>query len=139
DPAVAPFAGTVDGDRKVILPRAAALAETLPGGYQMGANPPPPGGALDVPGTFGALSAHNGEFRHDTVDMALPGRRMPIVFERTVGGQDLHEGPLGRGWDHVYDQQLIYLKKELFSPGRRQPLIVRQLVGDNTSAEASDI
>lgn len=138
-PAAQPFAAAVDLDRKVILPRASVVAETLPGAYQMGPNPPPPGGSLDVPGTFGTLSAHNGEFRHETVDMALPGRRMPIVFERTVGGQDLHEGPFGPGWDHVFDQQMTYLRPELFSAGRNLPLIVRALVGDNTTARPGDV
>ncbi|MDW8382032.1 MAG: Ig-like domain-containing protein [Verrucomicrobiota bacterium] len=138
-PAAQPFAAIVDPNRKVVLPRASVVAETLPGGYQMGPNPPPPGGALDVPGTFGTLSAHNGEFRHETVDMALPGRRLPIVFERTVGGQDLHDGPFGRGWDHVFDQQLTWLRPELFSGGRNLPLIVRALVGDNTTARPGDV
>jgi RHS repeat-associated protein len=138
-PAAQPFAATVDTDRKRIVPRAGVVAETLPGGYLMGPNPPPPGGAVDVPGSFGTLSAHNGEFRHDTADIALPGRRLPIVFERTVGGQDLHDGPFGRGWDHVYDQQVTYLRRELFTPGRNAPLIVRALIGDNTTARAGDV
>ncbi len=136
--ALSPFAATVDLERKTILPGASVVAETLPASYIMGPNPPPAGGHLEVPGTFGTISAHNGEFRHDTIDMALPGRGMPITFERTVGGQDVFEGAFGRGWDHNYNQQLTHLRPNLFLPGVKLPMVIRALLVDNTTAESGD-
>jgi RHS repeat-associated protein len=137
-PLIEPFAAKIDGFQKAISPVASVVAETLPATYIMGPNPPPPGGTIEVPGTFGMISAQNGEVRHATIDMVLPGRRLPIVFERTIGGQDLHDGAFGRGWDHVYDEQLFYLRPDLFPPGSSKPLIVRQLVGDSTTAASGD-
>src|SRR5439155_7481126 len=132
------FAATVSSSEKVLLPGAVAEIESLPAGYLMGPNPPPAVGSIDVPGTFGTVSAHNGEFRTETTDMSLPGRRLGIEFVRAGTGQDLHEGPFGRGWDFNYNQQLIELKPAVFRPGLRMPLVIR---GEENSeiADSRDI
>ena len=119
------FAGRVGTNELVIQPGAMAIAEALEGDYIMGPNPPPVGGHADVPGTFGTVAAHNGEFRMDTVDFTLPGRRMPIQFERHYGGQDLHFGAFGRGWDFNYNQRLVELKSAVVPAGMRIPLVIR--------------
>lgn len=126
------------GTKRLALP-AWSMAETLPGTYIMGQNPLPPNSQIEVPGTFGTVSAQNGQFMNDTVDLALPGRRLPIVFQRSIRSQDLHDGPFGRGWDHVYNQQVTYLRPDLFPPGQVMPLILRHLIADSTRAESGDV
>lgn len=125
NPVAGPFAAEADSVEKVLRPGVSVMARSLPGDYLMGPNPPPTGGHAEVPGAFGAVSAHNGEFRTDTIDIALPGRRMPIVFKRTIAGQDLYDGPFGRGWDFVYNQRLVELDTALVPPGYKVPLVIR--------------
>jgi len=121
-----PFAARIggvsgDGNDLMILPSASVTAETFPGTYIPGSNPPPLNGHETMPGTFGMVSAHNGEIRHDTIDLSVPGRGMPIVFERTFGGQDLFEGAFGKGWDFFYNQQVLPLRPQTF--GSRSDLM----------------
>ncbi len=125
NPVLGPFASRVDEDKGTVLPSGAAIAETLPADYLMGPNPPPVNGDAEVPGTMGAISAHNGEFRMMAEDFILPSRRMPIQFRRHIGGQDLYDGPFGRGWDFEYNQRLIELSGGIFLPGMKVPLIIR--------------
>lgn len=143
NPVLGPFAAQVggagNGTDNVLQPRSSVVAESFPGTYIPGPNPPPVSGPDKMPGTFGTISAHNGEFRHDTIDVALPGRRMPIVFERVIGGQDLYEGPFGRGWDFPYNQRLTPLRPEIIGRDHRLPLIIRALTTDSTKAEPGDL
>ena len=131
-----PFAGEVV--QKRMHPGANVVAAALPADYVMGPNPSPVVGPTAMPGTFGTVSAHNGEFRLTTVDIALPSRRMPIVFQRTHAAQDLYEGPFGRGWDFNYNQRLIELKGGIFQPGSKLPLVIRGGVNDEI-AEQKDV
>ena len=133
-----PFTSAVDHTKKVINPGVGAIAKTLPADYIMGPNPPPPVGHFKAPGTFGTVAVHSGEFRTETVDLALPSRRLPIVFERTIGGQDLYDGPFGRGWDFNYNQRLIELKGGIVLTGSKIPLILRGSDQDEI-AEESDV
>ncbi|HET6408675.1 MAG TPA: Ig-like domain-containing protein, partial [Chthoniobacteraceae bacterium] len=139
DPGLGAFSATIDTERRQLSPGAVVVAATLPAFYILGDNPPPASGDIRLPGTFGTLSAHNGEFRHETIDASLPGRRMPIVFQRATGGQDLYSGPFGRGWDHNYNQRVIFLDKELFAADAQMPLIVRSTLAENTTAKPEDL
>ena len=136
--AVGAYASSVDTKRLVINPGPYVVAESLPADYIMGPNPPPVTGAGLVPGTFGTVSAHNGEERIETVDIALPSRRMPIVFKRTAGAQDLYDGPFGRGWDFNYNQRLLELKANLVDAQSKVPLVLRGGPGDEI-AQGSDL
>jgi RHS repeat-associated protein len=113
--------GSENGDVQ-IRPRAEALAETWPATYLPGDSPPPVNGKEALPGTFGMVNADNGEIRHETTDLLLPGRGMPIAFSRHYGGQDLHEGPFGHGWDFFHNQQVVPLRPQTF--GYRNELIL---------------
>lgn len=141
NPVLGPFSARLggSGSDRVLLPRSSVVAESFPGTYIPGPNPPPVSGPDKMPGTFGTISAHNGEFRHDAVDLALPGRRMPIVFERVIGGQDLYEGPFGRGWDFPYNQKLTPLRPEIIGRDHRLPLIIRALTTESTEAAPGDL
>jgi RHS repeat-associated protein len=143
NPVLGPFAATVGsssgGSDLILIPRACVVAETFPATYIPGPNPPPTSQAAKMPGTFGTLSANNGEFRHETIDVALPGKRMPIVFERVQGGQDLYEGPFGRGWDFTYNQRLTPLRPEIVGRDHRLPVILRSLNANSTIAEPGDL
>jgi RHS repeat-associated protein len=136
---VGPFAAEVVGDRKRIRPKAVAVVSALESPYLMGANPPPAGGYVTMPGTFGNLAAHSGEFRHQTVDLALPSPRMPIEIERTIGGRDLYDGPFGRGWDFNYNQRVVDLERQIFPEGREMPLVIRATEQESTVGKSRDV
>jgi RHS repeat-associated protein len=139
-----PFAAHVGADSGsgsdlIVLPRASAVAESFPGTYIPGPNPPPTGDPEKMPGTFGTISANNGEFRSETIDVVLPSRHMPIIFERVLGGQDVYEGPFGRGWDFTYNQRLTVLRPDLIAHDHRLALVVRALARDSTVAQSGDL
>lgn len=136
---VGPFVAGVDVVEKVLRPIAGVVAETCPGTYIAGGNPPPIGGGFSLPGTHGCISANNGEFRHRTIDLALPSRRMPIIFQRQTASQSRFDGPFGRGWDFNYNQQLIELRPDVFASGLRKPLVVRGTVDKSTIGESGDV
>ncbi len=120
---VGPFAGVPDEIEKVMRPGTVVIAESMPADYFTGPNPPAVIGHAALPSTFGSIAAHNGEFRTDTTDFTLPSRRMGIVFQRVIGGQDLYEGPFGRGWDFNYNQRIVSLRPELLSQGANPTVI----------------
>lgn len=133
------FVDTVDSLRKQISPIASVEAECLNGSYIPGDNPPPPGSEVSFPGTFGLVNALNGEMRTSEVDVELPSPHMPIIFKRTIAGQDLHHGPFGPGWDFNYNQHLVEFKPALFPSGSKAPVVVRNTPDRSTIAEAGDV
>jgi RHS repeat-associated protein len=136
---IAAFASETDGADRILRPKASGVAFTVPGGYILGPNPPPMGGDFAIPGTFGLVDAASGEFRHSTVDIELPSRRMPIRFERTVNNQDTCHSAFGNGWDFFYNQRLIELKADKILPGNMLPSIPRKDMDSSVIAEASDV
>jgi len=116
NPVVGPFAGSFDPSRSLILPGASVVADCYAADYIVGPNPPSPAGYALAPGSMSSVVLHNGEMRTETEDFSLPSRRMPIVFKRTLGAQDLFDGPFGRGWDFNYNQRLLSLDPAVF-PG----------------------
>lgn len=136
---IGPFAARVDAGRKLIQPISTAYAVTLFHPYIMGNNPPPVGGYVALPGTFGAISAHSGEFRTEAVDIELPSPRMPIVVERAIGNQDHFEGPFGVGWDFNYNQRITELDPRSFPFGLQMPLIVRGTSSESDIAGSQDV
>ncbi|RIL05408.1 MAG: hypothetical protein DCC71_10465 [Proteobacteria bacterium] len=139
DARVGAFASNVDDAEKVLRPGASVTARALAAPYVVGPNPPPPAGAVSAPGTFGQVNAGNGELRSEVVDLALPSPRMPIVFQRALGGQDLHEGPFGRGWDFVHAQRILPLDGDVFPDGQRMPLVERASDAASTRAQSRDV
>lgn len=137
NPVLGPYAARITGfdpsaenGDVLIRPRVEATVETSPASYLPGDRPPPVNGHVEAPGTFGMVNADNGEIRHDTIDIAISGRGLPIVFERFFGGQDLYEGPFGHGWDFIYNQQVVPLRPQTF--GSRTELVLA--VGRMTNA-----
>jgi Domain of unknown function (DUF6531) len=55
-----------------------------------------------APGTL----LHSGEMTLTATDFVLRGRRFEVAFTRTYRSQTVGAGPLGPGWDHVYNQSL---------------------------------
>lgn len=47
-----------------------------------------------------------GNVYEQKADLYLPGRGMPLRFERTYNNLDTREGPLGYGWTHNFDTSL---------------------------------
>lgn len=139
DAVLGPFTSLVDAQEKVIRPGTSAVVRALPAVYVLGPNPPPPGGGVEARGSLGMLNAGNGEVRHETLDLALPGKRMPIVFQRAIGGQDLHEGPFGRGWDLSYAQKIVPLDGDVFPAGQVMPIVERATDEDSERARSRDV
>ena len=139
DPVLAPFISLVDDFEKTIRPGTSATARALEALYVMGPNPPPPSGAIDAPGSMGMVNAANGEIRMQNVDLVMPSRRMPIVFQRSIGGQDLNEGVFGRGWDFNYAQRLVPLDGDVFPDGQVMPLVERSAEADSNRARSRDV
>jgi RHS repeat-associated protein len=139
NPVIGPFAAEVDELEGILRPTAFVLADTQPGTYIPGNNPPPSGAEMALPGTFGMVNALNGEIRHSTVDVTLPSRRMPIVFRRTLGGQDVHAGPFGPGWDFNYNQRLVELRPNNFPSGSKKPIVIRSSPDRSTIGESGDV
>ena len=134
-----PFVARVDEKRKLLLPVSSAQALTLYHPYLMGDNPPPPGGIVPLPGTFGMVAAHSSEVRTEAEDMSLPSRRMPIVIRRAIGNQDQYEGPFGVGWDFNYNQRITELDPLSFPLGLQMPVILRGSKADSDIAGSQDI
>jgi RHS repeat-associated protein len=134
---VGEFASTIEN--RIMKPGVTALALTLPGHYLFGPNPPPVGGEISIPATFGTVNAANGEFRHSTTDIELPSPRMHIVFNRSYAAQDLYAGPFGRGWDFSYGQKLIEYRPQTFPEGSKNALVIRAVEAMNTTVEAGDV
>ncbi len=139
DPVLAPFVSLVDGFEKKIRPGTSVTARSLEALYVMGPNPPPPSGAIDAPGSIGMVNAANGEIRMQNVDLVLPSRRMPITFQRSIGGQDLHEGVFGRGWDFNYAQRIVPLEGDVFPDGQVMPLVERSTAQTSNRARSRDV
>ncbi len=139
DGVVGAFAAIPDAPNLRLKSPAASQVECYPGAYIVGPNPPPVGGDLAVPGTFGTINAANGEFRHSTMDVELPSRMMNIRFVRTAVNQDLVDGAFGPGWDFNYNQHLIELRQEVFPQGSVDPLILRDTLQRSKRAQAGDV
>ncbi|MBI2344165.1 MAG: hypothetical protein HYV02_07545 [Deltaproteobacteria bacterium] len=56
---------------------------------------------------FDPVLLHNGEFRHQVVDLVIPARGVPLQFVRTYRSRHDFFGPLGRNWTHNYHEQLL--------------------------------
>lgn len=139
DGVVGAFAAVPDAPNLRLNCPAASQVESFPAAYIVGPNPPPVGGDMAVPGSFGTINAANGEFRHSTTDVELPGRLMNIRFVRTAANQDLVEGPFGPGWDFNYNQHLIELRQEVFPQGSVDPLVVRGTLQRSKRAQPGDV
>lgn len=113
--AVGPFVGFADLPDAVIRPGVMAVARSYPGDYTFGPNPRRVKNKNSAPGSFRSV-ALNGGFENETVDISLPSPRIPIVFKRSIRGQDLFVGPFGRGWDFNYNQRFVRVDPEMF-PG----------------------
>jgi RHS repeat-associated protein len=108
------FCGVTVAREALIRPGTSVEAITAPGDYRLGPNPATTAEESTASGSFKSVMLHNGEFRDETIDIALPSPRMPIIFKRFIGGQDLHHGSFGRGWDFNYNQRIARLDPPLF-------------------------
>jgi RHS repeat-associated protein len=46
------------------------------------------------------VSTGNGNYYYQHTDLAIPGRGLPLVFQRTYNALDNYAGPLGSSWTH---------------------------------------
>ncbi len=134
-----PFLTQIDTDRLLLYPLAQVTAPTVSRDYLTGDNPPPPGGAVDMPGSYGSVCAHSGELRIETTDLVLPSPHMPIEIKRAIGNQDTYEGPFGVGWDFDYNQRVTELDPQSFPLGLQMPVIARDNADDSEIAGSQDV
>jgi RHS repeat-associated protein len=86
-----------------------ASAEVWPVGA-----PPPPGG-IAPPGSTNPqqtvsepISTGNGNYYYSHTDLTIPGRGMPLVFQRSYNSLDQYAGPFGVNWTHSYNVLFIF-------------------------------
>jgi len=49
------------------------------------------------------VSTGNGNYHFERTDFVVPGRGLPLVFQRTYNTLDNYSGPLGANWTHTYN------------------------------------
>lgn len=49
------------------------------------------------------VNTATGNYIFSRTDLAIPGRGIPFLFQRTYNSQDSYNGPLGAGWTHSYN------------------------------------
>ena len=49
------------------------------------------------------INTGNGNYFYQHADFAIPGRGIPLTFERSYNSIDNFAGPLGANWNHAYD------------------------------------
>lgn len=136
-PQLHPFVGQVVNNR--YRPGTFLTLPSLPGDLIQSPNPMPLQGGTTVALAGGFVGAHNSELIVDTVDLSIPGRRMPVSFGRHYSGQALHHGPFGRGWDINYNLRLVELSQDLIVPGYTNPVVVRADIADSEYATHRDV
>jgi RHS repeat-associated protein len=52
------------------------------------------------------VSTGNGNYYYQHTDFVIPGRGIPLVFQRTYNTLDAYSGPLGGNWTHSYNMLL---------------------------------
>ena len=57
--------------------------------------------------SFEPVSTGNGNYYYQHTDFAIPGRGMPLVFQRSYNALDNYAGSLGADWTHNYNIILI--------------------------------
>jgi RHS repeat-associated protein len=78
----------------------------IPGypGYQV---PPATSGSPQSNSTTGyssePVNTGTGNYYYQHTDIAIPGRGLPLVFQRGYNAQDTYSGPLGANWSHTYN------------------------------------
>lgn len=48
-----------------------------------------------------------GNYIFNRKDIEIPGRGLPIIFQRDYNSQDVQDGPFGFGWNHNYNSGLV--------------------------------
>ncbi|MBI4604692.1 MAG: hypothetical protein HY721_22245 [Planctomycetes bacterium] len=51
---------------------------------------------------------HSGEHAYHAIDLMVPGRGLPFIWERIHRTQASYRGPQGNNWDHRYNERLEY-------------------------------
>ncbi|MEC9073018.1 MAG: DUF6531 domain-containing protein, partial [Myxococcota bacterium] len=133
-----PYAAHIDTDRGVIKPVVSTTIRSYAADFIMGPNPGTRRSNVPVPGTNGAVTAHNGEMHVDVIDLTLPSRSLPITWRRVSSAQSLYDGPFGRGWDFPYNQRLVSLEGAVFPEGAKMPLVVTG-GGEGKIASSNDV
>ena len=54
----------------------------------------------------GRVNLSTGNAYEQKEDLSVPGRGLPLRFERTYHSLDTYSGPLGYGWSHSFDASL---------------------------------
>ncbi len=86
-------------------------------------------GGVDVRGD--GVLLHNGQFRHEVVDMVIRGRGLNFTFKRTYqsGNYDKLDGYLGAGWDFNWGTHFLNTGKFSRGDNRRDTYSNLQKVG----------
>jgi len=63
------------------------------------------GNSCNIPSGYSSepVNTATGNYVFSRTDLVIPGRGIPLVFQRTYNSQDSYSGPLGIGWTHSYN------------------------------------
>ncbi len=105
------------GAQDVIVTNPDLQVGKLPGAFTiLPPVPPIPGPLPPPPGTGSAgtsqnpqlplaepISTGNGNYYYTHTDFVIPGRGLPLAFQRSYNTLDNYSGPLGNNWTHTYN------------------------------------
>jgi RHS repeat-associated protein len=66
-----------------------------------------PNSPINNPSVYDGVLLQTKEFVYSDVDLHIPGRGFDFTFARTYRSQTIYPGPLGWGWDHIYNKRLV--------------------------------
>ncbi|GIK42475.1 MAG: hypothetical protein BroJett011_63080 [Chloroflexota bacterium] len=75
------------------------------------------------------VNTYSGNFTYSRLDVTIPTWGLPLAFERAYNSRDSEDGPLGWGWTHNYNVELI---RESYIPAVTLPLSETQVLGGSS-------
>lgn len=103
--------GMLAGSQQVHAGRPVSPSSLLPGDQSMTRPVTPSGTPNDTPhARYGTepINPASGEFYLEETDLAFPGFGIAYQHRRSYRSRIDYDGPMGHGWDHLYNQRLIY-------------------------------
>ncbi|MCL4302970.1 MAG: DUF2341 domain-containing protein, partial [Anaerolineae bacterium] len=74
------------------------------------------------------VNTYSGNFTYSRLDVSIPTWGLPLAFERAYNSRDPEDGPLGWGWTHNYNVELI---RESYIPAVTLPFSDTGVLGSS--------
>lgn len=80
------------------------------------------------------VNTYSGNFTYSHLDVSIPTWGLPLAFEGAYNSRDPEDGPLGWGWTHNYNVELI---RESYIPAVTLPMSDTQVLGSSGGGSSS--